>query len=467
MRTAKWVLIAVIAVFAGGCGTVTKPGGAVRLTAGERKQQREADRVLERSINAHGGKAAIAKVTGVKTELDVRFGPGWPLLTMITKETTGGRFSWELRTPAVGPVFTISDGQVALMQNEKLGAGLLDERTARIAMRDSDPQQALKTASLYPVRRRLEDVTENGVRLQVVELRGESGTEKWFMDATTGLRVKIERPDVVMTFSDFRKAGDFTVAMAVENSHGVSMKVKSISFDEHFADGDFYVDPAKTAEAKKIRHILQQQVESVGGEALDRVMTRRSTAAVEMEKAGITFEMKMHQKRPNFLLIEQDIPGMGKIFQGFDGRTGWASSEMQGYRELKGPELLQLLSIADLGVDTRLAQMCPFRKLVGERELPRGFATGIELASLAGPSGTYWFENRTGRLVRIESAIMTGPASHVTMTMDMDDFRQVDGVWVPFTTRVDNPTLKMVTRMKSVENNVIMDDAIFKPRTDD
>jgi hypothetical protein len=466
-RTATGLLVALIVGFSGGCGTVGKPGGAVRLTAGERKQQREADMVLERSIEAHGGKAAISKVTGVKTELEIQFGPGWPLLTMITKETTGGRFNWELRTSAVGPVFTVSDGQVALMQNEKLGAGFLDERTTRMAMSDSDPQQALKTASRYPVRRRLEDVTENGVRLQVVALKGESGSEKWFINAATGLRVKIERPDVVMIFSDFRKEGDFTMAMAVENSHGVRMKVKSISFDEHFADSDFFIDPAKVDEAKKVRRILQQHVESVGGEALDKVLTRRSTAVVEMEKVGMTFEMKMQQKRPNFLLIEQDIPGMGKLFQGFDGKTGWASSEMQGYRELKGPELLQLLSIADLGVDTRLAQMCPFRKLVGERELPRGFATGIELASLAGPSGTYWFENRTGRLVRIESAIMTGPASHVTMVMDMDDFRLVDGVWVPFTTRVDNPTLKMVTRMKSVENNVILDDAIFKPRTDD
>jgi hypothetical protein len=470
--TAKWLLVALIAGFSGGCGTAINPGtppavGSVRPTAEERKQQREADKVLDRLVKVQGGKAAISKVAGVKTELEVQFGPGWPMLTMITKEASGGRFSWELLTPGFGSFFTVSDGRVVLMQNEKLGAGFLDNRTASMAMSDSDPQQVLKIAALYPTRRRLEDVVEKDVRLQVISLSGPGGNEKWFIDAVTGLRVRVERPDVAMMFSDFKKVGDFTVAMSAENSHGVHMKVKSISFDEHFADSVFYVDPVKVAEAEKIRSILLRQVASVGGEALDRVKTRSSTAVVELEKLGMTFEMNIRQKRPNFVLIEQNIPGMGKLFQGFDGKTGWASSEMQGYRELKGPELLQLLSMSDLGADTRLAEICPLRKLVGERELPHGKATGIELGSLAGSNGTYWFENETGRMVRVESAIVTGPNSHVTMVIDMDDFRQVDGVWVPFTTRMDNPTLKMVTRMKSVENNIALDDEIFKPRTDD
>lgn len=467
-KAAKWLLIVLLAGLAGGCGTVTKPGGPARPAAEERRQERAADVILKRWIEVQGGKAAIAKIAGIRAEVAVQYGPGWPELVLISKEAAGGKFSWELVTPVFGSFFTVSDGRVAMMHNEKLGAGLMDARMTFMAMRDSDPQKPLKMTQLFPVRRRLADVVEKEVRMQVIALTDTQGvTEKWFMDEGTGQRLKSERPEVVMTFSDFRKDGGFSTAYVVENSRGFRMRLKSISYDARFADADFYVDPAKVAEAEKITKIMRQQVEAVGREALDRVLTRSSTAVVDLEKDGMTFSMNIRQKRPNFVLIEQDIPSMGKIFQGFDGKTGWASSEMQGYRELKGPELMQLLSMADLGADIRLQEMCPLRKLVGERELPRGIATGIELGSLAGPNGTYWFENRTGRLVRIESAIMTGPNSHVTMVMDMDDFRLVDGVWVPFTTRVENPALKMVTRMKSVENNVTLDDAIFKPRTDD
>lgn len=452
-----WILIGLVVAGAGGC--VTRP---------EKVKAREADEVLARWVEVLGGEKAIRKIAGVRSEVGLRFAPGAPELVFVAKETTGGRFRWELSTPAYWKVTTVSDGRAGYMMNDVLGVGLMEGRSFRVAARDSDPQMPLKLAELFPVRRRLPDVVENGARIRVVELTDTEGVkETWFMDAESGQRVRMERPEVTIRCSDFRKVGDYTVAYAVTNTHGAEFNLKAVSFTERWDDGEFAVSPEMKAGAQKAAGILKRHVEAVGGEALERVRSRVSVAEVDIENLGIKFDMKITQQRPNRVLMEHTVPGMGTMYQGYDGTTGWASSELQGYRELKGQELTQLLTMADLGADTRLQEICPFRELAGERELPGGRATGIKLGSLAGPNGTYWFDHATGRLVRVESAIITGPKSHVTMTLDMSDFREVDGVWMAFTTRVDNPTMKMVTRIKSVENNVAVDEAIFRPRTED
>ncbi|MFI5337805.1 MAG: hypothetical protein ACHQ5A_13540, partial [Opitutales bacterium] len=59
-----------------------------------------------------------------------------------------------------------------------------------------------------------------------------------------------------------------------------------------------------------------------------------------------------------------------------------------------------------------------------------------------------------------------GPQGQLKVTVDFSDFRTVDGIVLPFVTVMTNPAMRIVTTILSVQHNVPLDDAIFKPRKD-
>lgn len=447
------------------CGTT---GGKPPTSVEQGAALRAADEVLDRYVEASGGAEAIAAVPGIKSESELSHGPGYPVLRSMSESAPGGKARWEIVTPSHGRLLTICDGREAWMSSDRWGAGLMGERERMAAMRDADPLTCLRFKELFPGRRRLPDVTENDEVLQVVELTDRTGkSETWSFAARTGYCRKLERDGQTMRFSDERKIGRLVVSHRVEYSSGGASTLISFVCDEPVDEARFAIDPAALEDARKTRAIMQRYHEVSGGDALARVRSRVTHAEVSLPDQGLVFGMKLTQKRPAFALIENDIPGMGAMVQGYDGATGWSSSELMGYRELTGAELAQVKVQADLGAEARLQATYPFRRPLGSIELPTGPATGLELAGYSGSAGEYWFDDATGRLVRMESEIVTGPQSHIRATMDFDDYRDVDGALIAFRTRLDNPALKAVITLGSVENDVTVDDAIFKPRKDD
>lgn len=449
--------------------TLLVAGCAVPGTGDLRRARAEADLILARWVEVTGGAARIQSVQCVTTDIAVRFAPNLPEIPLRTIETTKGRFRWELTTPAFGPFVTVSDGLTALRWNDRLGTGLVPAAEQVGYRREADPAFQLKIAEHFPLRIRLPDTVVDGTTLQVIDLRdSRQHRELWFFDPATGLRVRKVEAGTVTIFSDFRATQGITMPFAAETRPGgITYRVTNVLLGETPDPRLFELDPDKVAEATIIEGIITRYRTASGGDALDNVFSRRSTCITEIPAQNLKIRTITTQKRPMMILSEQNIPGMGRFFQGYDGKTAWASSELQGYRELQGAELQQLLNSADLGAESRLGALSPFRRLAGNRELESGPAIGLALASYGGPSGTYWFDNATGRIVRIESSVITGPDSHFEMSMTLDDFRKVDGVWIPFVTRVENPTLKMSTTIQTVENNVVVDDAMFAPRRDD
>jgi len=66
--------------------------------------------------------------------------------------------------------------------------------------------------------------------------------------------------------------------------------------------------------------------------------------------------------------------------------------------------------------------------------------------------------------VRVESVLALGAESTLPVTVDFADFRAVDGVTLPFRTRLSNPALEVEIVVASVEQNVPIDDGLFLPR---
>ncbi len=247
----------------------------------------------------------------------------------------------------------------------------------------------------------------------------------------------------------------------------MTVRLKNMILNPKMDPAAFIAPVRQMQDAVTVTRILDRYSEVSGGARLAGIKTRVTHVTLEMPKTGMKSDMKITQKRPDFVLIEQTMPGMGWTVQGYDGKTGWVNSEMQGYRVLKGPELQQLLNNADLDAEAKVSTQCPLRTLLGERVIDGHRTQAIGLASLRGSNGTYYFDEDSGHLVRVESSLIAGPKSVIRATMDISDFRQIDGVAVAFKTIVDNPAMYLIMTVSAVEQNAPIDDAVFKPRQDE
>jgi hypothetical protein len=447
--------------------TVAAP--PVDATADEQAQIRD---IVNRWLDALGGDWRIEQLRFADYHSVISFGPGLPAIDTYVRATADGAYRYDYELPKFGRLTQAFDGQNAWQQNAELGFGLLSPAEHAQNLGGVDFRAPIKVGAYFPVRKLLPDATINGRRLRVIELTDRQGGQtKWFFDPTTGLRVHIEAnigPDVAtVDFSDFRRVQGIQEPFHTVRHFGqrvVDVKMLSVLYNEPADPVLFALPAAWIDDTNEVQRVLNNYLRWSGAANLDRVQTRFTKGVLENAATGLKTTTVTYQKRPNLFLNKQEAPGIGQTMQGFDGKTGWAWSELEGYRTMAGAELQQLVGGADLAGPLRLQAVCPLRKLLEETQDGDRRLVGIALATLQGPAGNFYFDTKTFYLVRAETFVQAGPSGQLKVVADFSDFRDVDGIMLPFVTTLTNPAMRIVERVESVQQNVPLDDAVFVPR---
>ena len=98
--------------------------------------------------------------------------------------------------------------------------------------------------------------------------------------------------------------------------------------------------------------ILKRAVEAVGGEEV--IKKHRSTLSkgkFVIATQGLEGSLEIRAAAPNRFLLLIELPGVGKIENGFDGKTGWAADPINGPRLIQGKELDELKTQSDYDSD--------------------------------------------------------------------------------------------------------------------
>jgi hypothetical protein len=244
----------------------------------------------------------------------------------------------------------------------------------------------------------------------------------------------------------------------------VEITVQNVLYNEPMDPGLFAVSPGRMRDQREIERILFYNAQVMGQSAIAQIRSRISEQTVKVTTSGMTYTSKTYNKQPNLMVVEQDVPGMGPTLRGYDGKVGWAWSEVQGYREMQGPELGQIVGETDLSGPMKLAAQCPLRRLLGEEFVDGRTLTGIALATPQGPAGNFYFDQKTFELVRVETEVQAGQSGKLKVVAEFSDYRPVDGVLLPFRTVFINPAMRMEISVLSVQQNVEIDDAVFQPK---
>ena len=220
---------------------------------------------------------------------------------------------------------------------------------------------------------------------------------------------------------------------------------------------------AKDAPLPSLDQILERYVRAVGGsQAIERV-TSRVMKGSRVGADGVLVPEEVYAKAPNKLLTVTSYPKL--VFRtGFNGTQGWAVANQEG-RDLPEELLAQLRREAEFYKETRLKEIYPKMIVLGRASVGGREAYVVEAtpAGVGGPEKLY-FDAQTGLLVRKYAETKTALGRFPTQT-DYEDYREVDGVRLPFTIRWAIPGRVWGRKIAEVTQNVPLDDALFNSPT--
>lgn len=213
--------------------------------------------------------------------------------------------------------------------------------------------------------------------------------------------------------------------------------------------------PLPTAEK-----ILTRYVEALGGRAAwQKLNSRVSTGTIEVPAMNLSGSIEMHEKAPGSMLAVLVVNGAA-YRQGFDGTVGWADDPQNGLREMTGAELQETRRDSDFYHPLDLKKIYSKFTVTGMEKVRERDAYVVEASLAEGGGDKLYFDIQSGLVLRIVSQHHT-PDGVITFTEDLSDYRDVDGVKLPFTVHQSSAESDFTIRFSEIHHNVTQEDAQF------
>ena len=229
--------------------------------------------------------------------------------------------------------------------------------------------------------------------------------------------------------------------------------------------------PKAQAQGPTADDIIEKHLAAMGGRAaLAKLESRIATGSIVVTTQGMELAgaVEIYVKAPNMArsYATLDLSQVGgtemTVDQRCDGKTAFARNSMQGDRDITGNQLQNmqnasfptpLLKYKDAGAKTELAG----KDKVGMRD-----AIVLQYTPKAGSSSRHYFDAETYLLLRTVMKVdMPELGGEIEQTSDLSDYREVDGVKIPFTMQIVTPAQTVTIRLDKVVHNQSIDESMF------
>ena len=222
---------------------------------------------------------------------------------------------------------------------------------------------------------------------------------------------------------------------------------------------------AQQARPQNAQQVLDRMAQAMGLANAAKIRTVQMTGTISYPAQGIQGRYEALYKAPNKTLIKLNIQGLGEVQQGYDGKVGWEKNPMTGLRELQGAELAQMRQSAQMGASNDLRKTLRNPKLAGQEKVGNRNAFVITAQTTAGVPIKVYIDAQRYLPLRMDMEAAT-PQGKLNIATFLEDYRRVDGIMYPFTTRQSTAGIEAVVKTERIRHNVPIDDAIFrKPKT--
>lgn len=207
--------------------------------------------------------------------------------------------------------------------------------------------------------------------------------------------------------------------------------------------------------------ILQKYQTAIGGsDAIAKISSRETKYTTEGGRFG-KLEVDSFQKAPG-KLYQQITMQQGMMTRVYDGSSAWMQmSGPQGRtRQIEGSELESMRADAQLFRGLALKDSESNASVLGRGKLGGVQVYAVGTRSADGDRSFYFFDASTGLLIDIYT-MEQNPLGSTMTTQEFSDYRDVDGVKIPFTIKEGSPGAVQTIHYSEVKQNVTVDDSKF------
>lgn len=222
--------------------------------------------------------------------------------------------------------------------------------------------------------------------------------------------------------------------------------------------------------AQTADEIVEKQLAATGGRAAlaklrSRVITGSVTLSTPAGELPGTIEVSTKSPNKSRTLVKVDLSAFGAgqftFDQRFDGTAGYVIDTINGNRDITGSQLeamrnnyfpTALLNYKELGMTAELTG----KGTVGGRDV-----YVLRFTPKSGPATTVSIDAETYMLVRVGTPVNVPQLGDIEQVLEFSDFRDVDGVKVPYTYKSINPLQTSTATATSIVHNMDIDDASF------
>jgi photosynthetic reaction center cytochrome c subunit len=227
--------------------------------------------------------------------------------------------------------------------------------------------------------------------------------------------------------------------------------------------GNSAAAPKLPANLPTVTQLFDNYIRALGGStAIEKITTR-------VEKGTITFHgqpqnVEIFTQAPDKQSIVRHLSGTESIVTTFDGQSGWSIAPNRSPREMHDADIAAARMDADLQFPLHIQQLYPELRLEYPEKINDRDAYLLLAIREGQPPIRLYFDEQSGLLVRMVRYAET-PLGRNPTQIDYADYRDVDGVQVPFSVTTSVPGNASSIQFKTVQQNAAIDPAQFsKPK---
>ena len=171
--------------------------------------------------------------------------------------------------------------------------------------------------------------------------------------------------------------------------------------------------------------IIARHVAAVGGaEAHKAISSMHATGTCEIPAQGLSGTIDLYQARPAKALLRVDVPGVGKIEQGYDGKVAWEISPMGGPSLITGRRLTEVADDAWFDSFLHAPEHVKSMTTVAKSTFDQHPAWEVKVVSATGTESVEYYDVDSGLLIGSEATRETqmGVLPMVTVLRDYKKF---------------------------------------------
>lgn len=229
----------------------------------------------------------------------------------------------------------------------------------------------------------------------------------------------------------------------------------------HLAIAVLILAPAALRAAPSAEELIKEHIKAIGGaDAAKKFKTRQMKGVIEIPAQSISADMTITSKAPDKQRTEVDIPGMGKIIEGYDGKVAWSQNPWTGLMEKTGGQLKQAQQQADFYRDVELLSRYTGWTVKGKETVDGKSAHVLEGKTKEGTTDVLYLDESTHLLLQLKAEAET-EQGRMTVVSKMSDYRDVDGLKMPYSIKIEAGPGGFNMTVKEIKHGLELDDKLF------